>query len=203
MLNKLNNKERRHLAAVKELDCVVCNALGPSDETWVPVYGYEGIYEASNLGRIKSLQRYVKTGTGIRFVPEKIIKPILGTRGYFVVNFTAKGKRTQHFLHKLILQSFVGERPLGKEACHNNGNKLDCSIQNLRWDTRSGNHKDKRIHGTWQIGEKANNSKLTEAVVREIRMLKMKPSDAVKKYGLSSTNAKRICNYETWKHVNV
>ena len=54
------------------------------------------------------------------------------------------------------------------QACHNDGNRLNCKLENLRWDTISNNHKDKRIHGTWQIGEKANNSKYTEKIIREM-----------------------------------
>lgn len=177
--------------------------MNSADEIWVPVYGYEGIYEVSSLGRVRSLKRIVRFGKSTRVVEGGVIRPILGSRGYFVVNFTANGSRKQHFLHKLVLESFVGPRPDGMDACHNNGNPLDCAIANLRWDTRSGNHKDKRKHGTWQVGERANNVKLTEAVVREIRQRKLLASEAQREFGLSRTNAKRIVSYKTWPHVHV
>ena len=89
------------------------------------------------------------------------------------------------------------------QCCHNDGNKLNCNLDNLRWDTISNNHKDKRVHGTWQVGEKANNVKLTNKIVISIRTNKLTPKQAVEIYGLSLTNAKRIVNKETWKHLDV
>lgn len=171
-------------------------------ERWAPVLGYEGIYEVSTFGRVRSLARTVRIGMNSRTVGGVFVSPILGSRGYFVVNFTAYGKRKQHFLHKLVLEAFIGPRPDGMEACHNDGSRINCSLKNLRWDTRSGNHKDKREHGTWQVGEKANNSKLTEQLVIEIRGRGLSAAQAHREYGLSKTNAKRIVRGDTWRYLN-
>lgn len=170
-------------------------------EQWAAMLGYEGLYEVSSMGRVKSLKRVVNIGTNKREVPERILNPIVGTRGYYVINLTAHGRRKQVFLHKVVLEAFIGPRPEGMEACHNNGKKLDCYLDNLRWDTRSCNHKDKRIHGTWQVGEAANNVKLTERTVREIRQRGLTATQAQKEFGMSKTNARRIVNYVTWPHV--
>lgn len=178
------------------------NKSDSTDVIWRPVFGYESTYEVSSVGQIRSKKRTVSIGKNKREVGGNFVKPILGSRGYYVVNFTAGGKRRQHFLHKLVLESFIGPRPDGMDSCHNNGDRLDCSIKNLRWDTKSGNHKDKRKHGTWQVGEKANNSKLKEAVVLEIRRRGLTPAQAVKEFGLSSTNAKRVVSGETWWYLN-
>jgi hypothetical protein len=104
-------------------------------------------------------------------------------------------------VHRIVLEAFCGKRPDGFDGCHNNGNKQDARICNLRWDTRSSNHQDKRLHGTAQIGERANNVKLTNAIVNDIRKSGISPIDAVRKYGLSKTNARRIVNGETWRHL--
>lgn len=57
-------------------------------------------------------------------------------------------------VHRLVLETFVGPCPAGMEACHNNGNRNDSRLSNLRWDTRKNNHADKRTHGTHQSGDK-------------------------------------------------
>jgi hypothetical protein len=166
---------------------------------WKPVLGFEGFYEVSQEGQIRSIARQhpkIK-----RWMGGGIVKPILGSRGYFVINLTKTGVRKQLFLHKIVLEAFIGLRPIGYEACHNDGNPINCRIENLRWDTKSNNHQDKKKHGTWQVGEKANNVKLTNLIVLEIRSKKLTASQAVKEYGLSLTNAKRIVNFQTWKHL--
>ena len=166
---------------------------------WKPVFGFEGFYEVSQEGQVKSIARQhpkIK-----RWMGGGIVKPILGSRGYFVINLTKTGVRKQMFLHKIVLEAFVGLRPYEHEACHNDGNPLNCKLENLRWDTKSNNHKDKKKHGTWQVGEKANNVKLNNKIVFDIRNRKLTASQAAKEYRLSKTNAKRIVNFETWKHL--
>ena len=166
---------------------------------WKPVFGFEGLYEVSSEGQVMSLARpHPKTK---RLMGGGTVKPILGSRGYYVVNLTTTGVRKQMFLHKIVLEAFCGLRPDGYEACHNDGNPFNCKLENLRWDTKSNNHQDKKKHGTWQVGEKTNNVKLTNEIVLDIRNQKLTASEAVKKYGLSPTNAKRIVNRETWKHL--
>lgn len=190
MNNRLTAREREHLAQDVEL--------------WIPVLGFEGFYEASNMGRVRSVPRLVRFGVrGVtRTVGGVILSPVMGSRGYPVVNLTKPGVRRQMFLHKVILEAFTGGRPEGMEACHNDGDTTNSRLENLRWDTRSGNHEDKRKHGTWQVGEMANNSKLTEAVVIEIRKRGLSAAQASREYGLSKTNAKRIVRGDTWRYLN-
>jgi hypothetical protein len=169
-------------------------------EIWKPVLGFEEFYEVSFDGKVRSFAR--QNSRNKKWMGGAIVAPILGSRGYYVVNLTSPGKRKQIFLHKVVLEAFKGVRPDGLEACHNDGNRLNCNVGNLRWDTRSGNHQDKKLHGTWQVGERANNVKLTSEVVLSIRRLGLSPKQAVQQYGLSLTNAKRIINRESWRHLN-
>jgi hypothetical protein len=172
-----------------------------TDEIWKDALGWEGLYEVSSMGNIRSIARMNPVNKVL--LGGKTLKKILGSRGYYVVNLTAKNRRNQYFVHKLVLEAFVGKAPANMEACHNDGDRLNCSLSNLRWDTRSNNHKDKIKHGTHQIGEKANNVKLSNEVVVAIRKAKLTSGQAVKMYGLSRTNAKRIVNYKTWRHLVV
>jgi len=170
-------------------------------DTWHPVIGFEGFYEVSPDANVRSICR--QHSHNKRWMAGVFVKPILGSRGYYVVNLTKPGVRKQFFLHKMVLEAFKGIRPDGLQACHNDGNRLNCHIDNLRWDTPSANHKDKRLHGTWQIGEKSNNVKFTTDVVLAIRKEKLTPMQANKKYGVSLTHAKRIINRECWWHLDV
>ena len=84
-------------------------------KTWKPVLGFEGFYEASSDGEILSIKR--QNPKNKRFMGGSIVKPIIGSRGYYVVNLTKPEVRKQIFLHKLILEAFVGQRPDGMQCC--------------------------------------------------------------------------------------
>lgn len=170
-------------------------------EIWNPVIGFEGLYEVSSDANVRSIRR--QNPKNKRWMGGSLVKPIIGSRGYYVVNLTRSGLRKQVFLHKMVLEAFLGPRPEGMQGCHNDGNPLNCIFENLRWDTPSGNHKDKRLHGTWQVGEKANNSKFTSDVIFDIRKNGLTAKQASEKYGMSLTHAKRVINKESWSHLDV
>lgn len=108
-------------------------------EYWRPVTGYEGLYEASNHGRVRSLPRLMTTG--------RIISPVVNSRGYWVVSLSRDGVVKQLALHRVILMSFIGPRPEGMHGCHNNGDKSGNTLGNLRWDTPTENRRDIVRHG--------------------------------------------------------
>lgn len=105
-------------------------------ESWSPIPGYEGRWEASTEGRIKSLPRRRTRGG--------VLKQRVNKRGYLAV---ALGRET-HEVHRLIALTFLGERPEGMETRHVDGNPLNCCASNLAYGTRSENVRDKRAHGT-------------------------------------------------------
>lgn len=158
-------------------------------------------YEVSSHGRVRSLPREVRIGDRSRRAGGRTLAAIVGSRDYLVVNLSCHGKRVQVFLHKLVLEAFVGPRPDGQEACHNDGNRRNCALSNLRWDTRSANHSDKVAHGTAQRGEKANNVKLNDETVLAMRSAGLSAKQAAKLFGTSKTNAARILRGQTWRHL--
>lgn len=114
-------------------------------EEWRPVLGWEGLYEVSDLGRVRSLSRGGYRG--------RIIKPYLNRKDYpRLMVALCDGKRKhggrQAFptVHRIVLEAFVGPRPDGMEACHYNGDACDNRLKNLRWDTKMGNVADRRRH---------------------------------------------------------
>lgn len=96
-------------------------------------------------------------------------KPGVDVWGYLYVHLYRNGKGYHRKIHHLVLEAFVGPRPPGLEACHNNGITSDCRLSNLRWDTKANNVLDKIKHGVTVRGTKQPKAKLTDDDVREIR----------------------------------
>ena len=118
-------------------------ATQPEPEQWLPVPGYEGKYEASSLGRIRSLDHYVNAGGGRqRIAKGRVLKPF--PANYYKVSLSGRRKCN---VHTLVALAFLGPRPEGMEVCHNNGDRFDNRIENLRYDTHAENQLDVRRHG--------------------------------------------------------
>jgi DNA-binding XRE family transcriptional regulator len=169
-------------------------------EIWKPSINYEGLYEISNLGRIKSLIN--NHGT----LREKILKPIKNNTGYFCV-FLCKNKIIKRYnIHRLILEAFVGPCPIGKEACHNDGNRENYSIENLRWGTRKENFEDRTRHGNSLIGIKNPRAKLNEKQVRIIKWLLedkyLTHKEIAQIFNVSRHTITKINNNKLWKHIS-
>ncbi|PIB80533.1 hypothetical protein CQY23_03060 [Mycobacterium celatum] len=115
-------------------------ALGGASVTdrWLPVVGYEGFYEVSSDGRVRSLKR--------RF---RILKQAVHPRGgYRQVTLAKNGHHRTHKVHRLVLEAFVGRCPPGFVGCHNDGDTSNNRADNLRWDSPSANNFDLVRHGT-------------------------------------------------------
>ena len=121
--------------------------MNATQEQWRPVVGYEGAYEVSDHGRVRSLTftQTHKNGTK-RIHQGRILTPDLGRR-YPRVNLYRGGIARSGFIHCLVLEAFVGPRPEGAEACHADDDKTNAKLSNLRWDTRSENIHDRRRNG--------------------------------------------------------
>lgn len=172
-------------------------------EEWREVPGWSGLYEVSNFGGVRSIKRYRWTTFGLRPCGGKVLKVFQASTGYSAVNFTSPaGARVQMLVHSLVLSAFVGPRPEGMEACHNDGNRLNPALDNLRWDTRKNNHKDKHKHGTAQVGERSNGSKLRNFEAALIKSGAIAIEEAVKRFGISKGTAMDIFRGRTWRHLN-
>ncbi len=98
-------------------------------------------------------------------------KPFVTNTGYWAVSLNRDGRTNLRLLHRLLLEAFVGPCPRGMEACHADGNRLNNSLDNLRWDTRKENVADAFRHRTARWGDRHPSTKLTDAQVAEIRKL--------------------------------
>ena len=117
-------------------------------ERWLPVVGYEGLYEVSDHGRVRSLDRLVVTKAGYtRRHKGKVMHPQRGRDGYMIVRISRDGTTHNVRVHRLVLEAFVGPCPDNLVACHDNGDPADNRPNNLRWDTQASNMRDKVKHG--------------------------------------------------------
>lgn len=107
-------------------------------EVWWPVEGYEGLYEVSNLGRVKS----------IGYGRDRILTPVI-VGGYLRARLCKDGKKTNKMVHRLVMESFVGECYEGYEVDHRNTERSDNRLSNLHYVTRKENNNNpitKRRH---------------------------------------------------------
>ncbi len=136
--------------------------------------GYSG-YRVDDSGNVKScLSRFGwKSGSTDRWTRSKTWRPLspeITKRGYLRVVLSGdNGKRQKIPVHILVLTVFEAPRPIGMVACHNDGNKLNNNISNLRWDTAKANIEDERKHGTLALGQRNGNAVLSESDVLTIR----------------------------------
>ena len=120
-------------------------------ERWKPVVGYEGHYEVSDHGRVRSLDREVEAsnqyGPVVKKYKGRALKPKANTNGRLQVNLWRDGKGTWLQVHRLMLEAFRGSCPPGHEACHWDDDPTNNKLDNLRWDTRSSNMLDRVRNG--------------------------------------------------------
>lgn len=130
-------------------------------EIWRDVVGYDGKYQVSNFGRVKSF-RY-------KTVPPRILKAISNGTGYLRVCLCRNGKSKSAYVHRLVAEAFI-PNPDGKpQINHINGIKTDNRAENLEWCTRSENTQHALRTGLRGYGEKHPRAKLTNEQARHIR----------------------------------
>lgn len=118
-------------------------------EVWRAIPGFEGRYEASDHGRVRSLPRMVqKSGRGIAYQRDgKILKPTSGTRQRQMVTLWRDGKSVTRAVHILVMLAFVGPCPPGLEVCHWDDDSANNLLTNLRYGTHSENMHDRNRNG--------------------------------------------------------
>jgi hypothetical protein len=167
-------------------------------ERWLPVVGWEGFYEVSDLARVRSLPR--RTRSGMR--GGRILKQNPRRAGYMQVGLSREGEAANYDVHVLVAAAFLGPRPEGEEVCHKNPGKLDNRASALEWGTRAKNVGPDRLRdGQDNRGERSGVAKLTWESVADIRRRVAggeSQRSVARLYGISFQNVSMIVTGKTW-----
>ena len=170
------------------------------DEEWRPVVGYEGIYEVSDLGRVRC------SAAGRGRVAGRVLKQSpRNEKGYLRVNLWNSTQRNR-FVHHIVAEAFVGPRPDGCLVLHTNGNATDNRAENLRYGSHADNSADAKRHGTFRpghvSGEAHGAAKLTAEIVRQLRTISAPNFAALaQEHGVDEGAIRQAIKGRTWKNV--
>jgi len=102
-------------------------------EIWKDINGYEGLYQVSNLGRVKSLERYRQNHSKLQLIPEKIKSKRIDPQGYELVDLYNKNKQKTIRVHRLVAETFISNYGNEDTVNHKDGNKTNNKVVNLEW----------------------------------------------------------------------
>jgi hypothetical protein len=180
----------------------ISNITNLPDEIWKSPPGYSR-YEVSNLGRIRSL---TDNSGKVKPSPTHMINPTLSKVGYPKISLMRDdGFRKCGLVHQFVALAFIGPREIGMQVCHNDGDKTNNNLSNLRYDTQENNMLDAINQGTIRRGIKVNTNKLDEEEVIVIKKLYHIRGIGItllsKIFGVSKENIKQIVFGKSWKHI--
>lgn len=189
------------------------------EEVWREVKGYEGYYEVSNFGRVRSLARVItdKNGRKLKVVP-KMLSIIIGKVGYPVTSLTKNGKSKTCTIHRIIAEAFIPNPENKRTVNHIDGDKTNNDLENLEWATHQENYRhairtglfkpaSSNLNGKVQ-GENNYAAKLTESDVRFIRSNtvnfggNISRREMAHRFGVGITTIANILYRRSWKHVD-
>lgn len=179
-------------------------------EVWAAVPGWEGLYEVSTEGRVRSLDRIMMVRRHGKRVPQRYVGRVRSLTpnrdGYLRAELSnGDGTRTTVSVHTLVLLAFVGARPDGMEALHRDGDPSNNRPGNLRWGTHAQNVRDAIDHGTHVAhpGSRNGRARLSEAdipVIRE-RLKSEFPAAIARDYGVNRATIQQIKRGQNWSCV--
>lgn len=167
-------------------------------EEWRDVVGWEGLYEVSSSGRVRSLEREVLclNSRGLRaprryksMLRKQQINP---ANGYQTVRLSRDGEQVTREVHALVCEAFHGPRPPGSLATHQDGRRSNNRADNLRWGTQKDNMADAARHGTLNAGIRHGMARLSIDQVRMIRDATGSQANIAQRFGVSRSHVGAI-----------
>lgn len=173
------------------------------EETWKDIKNFEGLYQVSNLGRVKSLTRIRSNNNCV--YRGRILKSQLNNCGYEMIPLCKESKRFLKSIHRLVAQAFIPNPDNLPEVNHLNG-KNDNRAESLEWNSKSDNMHHATKNKLIRKGENVNTAKLTQIQVKEIRN-KYKPRHYTMKmlaeeYGVCHATIQKIIYLTNWKSLD-
>jgi hypothetical protein len=171
-------------------------------EVWKDIAGYEGIYQVSDAGRVRSVDRVNSQGAKLKGKPRKLITD---RDGYYVVGLTRNAVMRYHKVHRLVAAAFIPNPDNLPQVNHVEGNKSDNRACKLEWCTNQENIDHSVMVGSRDpVGESNGRARLSELDVVDIRWLKglgMSISALAREYQVTRTNIRHIVTGRSWSHV--
>ena len=181
--------------------------LQKAGEIWKPIKGFEGFYEVSNSGVVKSLPRIIERRNKWPYpVVERVLSQTPSAKGYLIVGLYKDKAQTKKSVHVLVAESFIPNPQNKPQVNHLDCNKKNNSVKNLEWCTNEENFEHARKNNLLPTGERCGNSKLTRKQVIEIRK-RHTPNiygatlALAKEFGISADNIRGIVKRDTWRHI--
>ena len=176
------------------------------EEIFKSIPEYEGLYEISNLQNVKSLNRIIIRSNGQKVkIKEKILKPAIGSRGYYSVVLCNNIRQRTECIHILMAKTFISNPENKKEVNHINAITTDNRIENLEWVTHKENMTHAKLLGLikYNKGEKHYSSKLKDNDIIIIRSLSgiKSHSQIAKMFTIDKSQVSRIINRKIWNHI--
>lgn len=173
-------------------------------EEWRPVLEFSGLYEVSNMGRVRSLPKETQFGSNIKVWPSSLISVHTANSGYDCVVFSIKKRQRTRFIHRLVALAFLAVDADLPYVNHKNGNKRDNRAENLEWVTAKDNSRHALDMGLMPRGSKSYLAHLTEDDIPKILKLRSdglsyKEIGCVFKVGWGTIRS--IFTGRTWRHV--
>lgn len=143
-------------------------------ERWKPVVGYEGLYEVSDMGRVRSLDRSITRIDGrVYFYPGRLLKGSSAAGHYRTVYLSGYCRR---YIHHIVAEAFIGKRPVGMDVLHDNDKGMDNRLQNLRYGHALDNMEDARKNGNGRFNKQHWAYKYSVQLISRVQNLKGKIS---------------------------
>lgn len=173
-------------------------------ETWKEIPGYEGIYEASDLGRIRSVDRirpHFRAGT--RLLRGKVLRTNVHSNGYHSVCLADGASVKRYLVHRLIAAAFLTSDPGADHVDHIDSDRSNNAAVNLQWVSCKANNELTAARGRSTFGEKNAQAKLTDDEVRAIRQTARWGNfrRLANQYGVSVSTVSLIARGDRWGHL--
>jgi len=167
-----------------------------SNEIWVDIDGYDGKYQVSNFGRVKSF----------KYKNPRILKTYISGKGYIYIDLCKNSVYKKTGVHRLVAKAFISNPSNFPEVNHEDGEKTNNHVSNLNWKDGKGQMKHARdVLGFNQNGENSHVAKMTEKQVLEMISLyntgEYSFAALSKKYNIHQGHLCSIYNGKFWKHL--